>query len=117
MGFNVSKPKPANKLGQRRSTSLENIADEYMKRSSYKRSQTKYGVDLQEDEFAEDEPLEVVSLKVEVRFRRLSRHTDVHKVPRTGPPTPLRTSVDMPPPSPTEAWKDVHNTKDVHTKE
>lgn len=61
MGFNVSKPKPTTtKLVESKSSSLENIADEYMKRDSYKRSQTKYGVNLQDDEFAEDVPLEVV---------------------------------------------------------
>ena len=67
MGFNVSKPKrilplEAQSLGdnEKRSASLEVIANEYMKHDSYRRSHHKYGVDLRADEVAEDEPSEVV---------------------------------------------------------
>ena len=38
---------------------FEEIANEYMKKDSYRRSQTKYGLDLQADEIAEDMPIEV----------------------------------------------------------
>ena len=40
----------------KKASNLESIANEYMKQDSYRRSQNKYGLDLQADEIAEDEP-------------------------------------------------------------
>jgi hypothetical protein len=76
MGINVSKQKKVGAVTSQdsepdesetespiltaaKAASLENIATEYMKQDSYKRSQDKYGIDLQADEFAEDVPVPV----------------------------------------------------------
>lgn len=63
MGISVTKQK---RLEPSRGNSdddakLENIADAFMKQDSYRRSANKYGVDLRDDEIAEDMPLDVSS--------------------------------------------------------
>jgi hypothetical protein len=61
MGVNGSKQKkidPSQGVAEDGSC-LETIADEYMKQDSYRRSANKYGVDLRNDEIAEDMPLDV----------------------------------------------------------
>ncbi len=66
MGINVGKQKRVisaqedNPNLEKEDSSLETIANEYMKQDSYRRSQNKYGVDLRADEIAEDVPVEVI---------------------------------------------------------